>query len=64
MREQALLLRLVAAELQHEERSVIVLRKILEEIGWDAAQIDAAATTITKAVVALYRQASFLERAT
>ena len=64
MREQALLLRLAAAELQHEERSIIVLRRILiGDLGWDAARLDAALAVITKSVLGLYRQAELFERA-
>ena len=62
-REQALLLRLVAAEIAGEARSVVVLRHTLAELGWDAARIGRAVGVIQKAMAGLYAQASFFERA-
>ena len=57
MREHALLLRLVAAELMHEDYSVIALRHtLIKELGWDAP-------AIARAMVGLYRQAELFERA-
>ena len=62
-REQALLLRLLAAEIAGEARSVVVLRHTLADLGWDTARIGRAVAAITKALTGLYAQASFLERA-
>jgi hypothetical protein len=38
-REQALILRLAACELTREERSIIVLRRILRDLGWTDAAV-------------------------
>ena len=63
MREHALLLRLVAAELMHEDYSVRALRHTLMELGWDTPAIDVAVATIARAMAGLYRQAELFERA-
>jgi hypothetical protein len=58
-REQALLLRLCACELTQETRSIIVLRRILRDLGWTDAAMDAAVARIRAAFVGLYTQAAF-----
>jgi hypothetical protein len=59
-REQALLLRLTAAEVASEVQSVFVLRRILRDLGWTEAAMDAC---VARVRAALYRQASMWERA-
>jgi hypothetical protein len=59
-RENALLLRLLACELTNETRGIVVLRRILHDLGWTDAQIDAARTRV-RAV--LWVQAELFERA-
>jgi hypothetical protein len=60
-RETALLLRLAAAETTREQRSIIVLRRILRDMGWDDAELDAACLRL-RAACGAFVQASF-ERA-
>lgn len=62
-REQALMLRLAAAEVAGEERSVFVLRRILRDLGWSDAALDAATARVTTAARAELRQADLFERA-
>jgi hypothetical protein len=50
-REQALLLRLCACELTQETRSIIVLRRILHDLGWTDAAMDAAVVRARAALV-------------
>lgn len=59
-REQALLLRLAAAETTDETRSIFVLRKTLESLGWTEAQMDRAVGRVRKA---LWRQGELFREA-
>jgi hypothetical protein len=49
-REYALLLRLAAAELTQETRSIVVLRRTLGSLGWTEAALDAGVEHVTRAV--------------
>jgi hypothetical protein len=49
-REYALLLRLAAAELTQETRSIVVLRRTLLCLGWTEAALDAGVEHVTRAV--------------
>lgn len=53
-REQALILRLCAADLMHEARSVIVLRQTLTRLGWTDEAMTAAVAQ-AHAVLAVVR---------
>lgn len=63
-REQALILRLAAAEIAGEARSIIVLRRTLADLGWSDAGMTTA-TTRLRATVGTVRavQAELFERA-
>jgi hypothetical protein len=49
-REYALLLRLAAATLTQETRSIVVLRRTLGGLGWTDAALDAGVENVTRAV--------------
>lgn len=49
-RETTLILRLAAAEVANEPYSVASLRRILADLGWTAAALDAATARIKSAV--------------
>ncbi len=63
--EQALLLRLAAAELTNEPHSIFVLRRMLADLGWTDAGMDAAIRSLRAALSCVsVRQADlFLEAA-
>ncbi len=50
-REHALLLRLAAAILNQETRSIAVLREMLRELGYDDGTMDAAVARATAALL-------------
>ena len=49
-REAALLLRLAACEVRTEPRSAVVLRRILRDLGWSDAALDAAVARLRQAL--------------
>ncbi len=63
-REKALLLRLVAAELTQEDRSIVVIRRTLYDLGWTAAAMDAGVARILASLSGVVlTQAELFERA-
>ena len=61
-RERTLILRLAAAEVAHEARSALVLRRILRDLGWDDASLDDAVARLVEACGA-FGQVGMWERA-
>lgn len=62
-REHALLLRLVAAELLDEPQSIRVIRRILRDLGWTDAALDAGVARVRAVVVGVGLVQETFERA-